>query len=253
MKIRMLGTGHGECKIKKKSVMDYRRSGGVLIDDKILIDAPADIFAVAEDLGFSDLFDKVTDVVISHSHPGHFSNETISVLSKNPIRIYATGKVLDLIPDSENITKVKLSTSAPVDIDGYLLYSLPANHATDIKGETALNFVIARDKALLYTLDGGGMHFSSWKILKELKIDAVIAECALELSGSCFASTYHNNFSAVTALRDILVSGKISDEGVRFVLSHIPTDRKRSIHNELSEAARAVGMSVAYDGYFFTI
>ena len=55
MKIRMLGTGYGECKIKKKSVMDYRRSGGVLIDDKILIDAPADIFAVAEDLGFSCL------------------------------------------------------------------------------------------------------------------------------------------------------------------------------------------------------
>ena len=253
MKVRMLGTGYGECKIKKKSVMDYRRSGGVLIDDKILIDSPADIFTVAEDLGFSDLFDKVTDVVISHSHPGHFSNEAISVLAKNPIRVYATGKVLDLIPDSDKITKVKLSTSAPVEIEDYLLYSLPANHSTDIKGETALNFVIARDKALLYAMDGGGMHFNAWKILTQLKIDAVIAECALELSKTAFASTYHNNLSAVEALRDILVSGKISDEGVRFVLSHIPTDRKRSIHSELSDAARAIGMSVAYDGYFFSI
>ena len=69
--------------------------------------------------------------------------------------------MLDLIPDSDNITKVKLSTSAPVEIDGYLLYSLPANHSTDIKGETALNFVISKDKALLYAMDGGGINFNS--------------------------------------------------------------------------------------------
>ena len=38
MKIRILGTGYGECKIKKKSSRDFRRKGGVFIDD-VKIDA----------------------------------------------------------------------------------------------------------------------------------------------------------------------------------------------------------------------
>ena len=233
--------------------MDFRRHGGVLIDDKILIDAPSDIFSVAEELGFSDMFSRVTDVIISHSHQGHFSPEAISLLASRPIRVYATGKVLDLIPENANIEKIKLSTSSPVEIDGYTLYSLQANHSTDVKGEMCLNFILSKDKTLLYALDGGGLSFSSWKTVSQLKIDAVIIECALELSPTAYASTYHNNLSAVKALRDVLVSGKICAEGAKFVLTHIPTDRKRSIHTELSSEARALGMSVAYDGYFFSI
>ncbi len=254
MRIRMLGTGHGECKIKKKALKDFRRKGGVLVDEKILIDAPEDIFEMADDLGFSDMFDKVSDVIISHSHTGHFSPEAILKLAGGKsIKVYATGKVLDLIPDTPAIEKVKLSTSAPIEIGEYTLYSLPANHMTDIKGEMCLNFVLARDKALLYALDGGGINFSAWKTLSQLKIDAVIADCALELCETSYASTYHNNLTAMKALRDILISGNISTGNVKFVLSHIPSDRKRPIHDELSSSARGYNMYVAYDGYFFSV
>ncbi len=254
MKIRMLGTGHGECKIKKRSLKDFRRRGGVLVDEKILFDAPSDIFELADGLGFSDLFDGVRDVIISHSHPSHFSTEAILRLAaKREISVYATGKVLDLIPDTANINKVKLSTSYPLEIGEYTLYSLPANHTSDIKGEMCLNFVLRSDKSLLYALDGGGINFAAWKTLSELKLDAVIIDCALELSPTSFESTYHNNLEAVKTLRDILVAGKISEPTVKVVLTHIPSDRKRPIHDELSEAARKYSMSVAYDGYFFSV
>ena len=250
----MLGTGFGECKVKKKSSKDFRRRGGVLIDEKILIDAPEDIFDVAEDLGFSDLFDKVTDVIISHSHASHFSAETIVKLAKNGgVRVYATGKVLDLIPDSSGIEKIKLSTSLPVQIGEYVLYSVQANHSTDIKGEMCLNFALSRDKTLLYALDGGGINFSAWKTLSQLKIDAVIMDCALENSEPSYALTFHNNAVTAKLFRDIFVSGGICEPTAKFVLSHIPTDRKRSVHDELTAAVRAYGMSVAYDGYFFSI
>ncbi|MBE6644022.1 MAG: hypothetical protein E7612_01430 [Ruminococcaceae bacterium] len=254
MKIRMLGTGYGECKTRKKSSKDFRRRGGVLIDEKILIDAPEDIFEVAEDLGFSDMFDKVCEVIISHSHPSHFSVATIEKLSKkNNVRVYATGKVLDLIPDTPYIEKIKLSTSLPMEIGEYKLYSLAANHATDIKGEMCLNFVLSRDKSLLYAVDGGGISFSAWKTLSQLKIDAVIAECALEAAETSFATTYHNNSLSAKTLRDILISGEICTESSKFVLTHIPTDRKRSVHDDLALSVRAYGMSVAYDGYFFSV
>ena len=250
----MLGTGYGECKIKKRSLKDFRRRGGVLVDEKILIDAPLDIFDLADELGLSDLFDSVHDVIISHSHPSHFSVEAITKLaSKKEISVYATGRVLELIPDMPTITKIKLSTSLPTEIGDYILHSLPANHASDIKGEMCLNFVLRRDKSLLYALDGGGISFSAWKTLAELKIDAVIIDCALEASCASFASTHHNNLDAVKTVKDILISGKISEPGVKVVLTHIPSDRKRPIHDELSEAASKYGMSVAYDGYFFSV
>ena len=254
MKIRMLGTGYGECKIKKKSLKDYRRRGGVLVDEEILIDAPSDIFDVADELGFSDLFDSVRHVIISHSHTSHFSPEAILRLaSRNSISVYATGKVLDLIPDTPRIEKIKLSTSLPTQFCGYTLYSIPANHASDIKGEMCLNFVLSRDKSLFYAVDGGGISFSAWKTLAELKIDALIIDCALELSKTSFASTYHNNIDAVKTVKEILISAKISEPTVKTVLTHIPSDRKRPVHDELSELAREYGMSVAYDGYFFSV
>lgn len=249
----MLGTGYGECKIKKKTVKDFRRKGGVIVDGKILIDAPSDIFDVALDLGFSDMFDEVFDVVISHSHPSHFSSETVSELSKNKkIRVYATGKVLDLIPDVPNIEKIKLSISAPVTIGEYTLYSLPSNHETDIRGETCLNFLLVRDKVLFYALDGGLINFTAFKLLSLIKPDAVIMDCALELKETSSASVYHNGIEGAKLVRDIL-SSTSAEQNVKFVLSHIPSDRKRSVHDELSARAGEYGMSVAYDGYFFSI
>ena len=79
MKIRILGTGYGECKIKKKSSRDFRRKGGVFIDDKILIDAPSDIFDIAEDLACKELLYGIEALFISHSHPGHFSTEVVEI------------------------------------------------------------------------------------------------------------------------------------------------------------------------------
>ncbi|MBO7304136.1 MAG: hypothetical protein J6V09_02845 [Clostridia bacterium] len=254
MRFRMLGTGHGECKIKRAVLKDFRRHGGVLVDNKILIDAPCDIFEVADDLGFSDMFDGVSDVIISHSHPSHFSADTVVKLgARKKIRVYATGKVLDLIPDTESIEKIKLSTSQPIEIDGYTLYSMTANHATDIKGEMCLNFVLSRDKAVLYAVDGGGLSFSAWKTMSSLKIDAAIVDCALEVGAYSAASVYHNNLAAAVAMRDTMVSAKIAEPNVKFILTHIPSSRKRQIHDELSGAARGYGMSVAYDGYFFSV
>ena len=73
------------------------------------------------------------------------------------------------------------------------------------------------------------------------------------MSETSYASTYHNNIKAVKALKDILISGGISEPTVKFILTHVPSDRKRPIHDELSSIAKSFSMSVAYDGYFFSI
>ena len=254
MKIRILGSGYGECKIKKQASKDFRRRGGVLIDEKILIDAPADLHENVASLGFSDAFDEVFDLIISHSHSGHFSVETILKLAKGRrLRVYASDYTLSLLPDVYEIEKIPTLPFSPIEIGEYKLIALPANHETDSPEELCYNFIISRDKSLLYTLDTGFLSYSAFRTLEGMKIDAIIGDCALEARGACRECISHGNLDSAKAIRDILISLGTCSENVKYILSHIPTDKKRAIHDELSELAIPLGFAVAYDGYFCTI
>ena len=90
-------------------------------------------------------------------------------------------------------------------------------------------------------------------MLKEIKLDCVISECALEAKDYSYLNMNHRNIDAVTEMKKIFVSAGILSEGARFLLTHIPTDRKRSIHEELLAIAAERGLTVTYDGYFASI
>ena len=254
MKIRLLGTGHAPFSKKKSVSKDLRRSGGVIIDEKILLDAPADIFEVADELGFSDMFDNVRDIFISHSHAGHFSTDALLRLAKHKrIRVFASDSVLSLIPENEKIEKVELLPYISIMLGDYRITPLPANHETEINDEVCLNFLISRDKTLFYGLDGGFLNSGAWKFLSETKIDALILDCTLELSPATKDALFHNNFDMIKIIRSVMLSASVITPGTRVVLSHIPFSKKRSVHAELSEAAGDFGITVGYDGYFFLI
>ena len=254
MKIRMLGTGYGECKIKKFTSKDYRHRGGVLVDSEILIDAPADVFEVADELGFSDMFDKTTAVFISHSHAGHFDAEAILKLARGKsLSVYADKEVLALIPDSENIIKNEATPFRPIEHGAYRILPLPSNHKTENRKERALNYVVSRDKNLLYLLDGGFLHNEAFRLISEIKLDAVIMDTAGELAPPTAKLMSHGSYEVNRMIKGILTSvGSCSDK-TRFILSHIPSPRKRSVHDELSALAKDDGFTVAYDGYFMNI
>lgn len=254
MKIRMLGTGFGECKIKKFTSKDYRHKGGVLIDSEILLDAPSDIFNAADELGFSDMFDKLTALFISHSHTGHFDAEAITKLAKGKtLSVYADKEVLALIPDSENIIKNEAYPFRLIEHKDYKIMPLPSNHKTENKRERALNFVVSRDKNMLYLLDGAFLHQDAYKLISELKFDAVILDAAAELLPPSDKLMKHGSYEVSRMIKGILTSCGAASEKTRFVLSHIPSPKKRSVHEELSQKASEDGFTVAYDGYFMNV
>ena len=254
MRIRLLGTGYGECKIKKFTSKDYRHKGGVLIDSEILLDAPSDIFDAAFDLASPEILSGIGAVLISHSHQGHFSPEAIERLSaRKRIAVYASEAVLNMLADTENIEKYPIMPFLPFEVFGTKIIPLPANHSTDNHEEDVFNFVISSGKTLFYALDGALINYESYKILSEIKLDAVIADCALEMSDVGPRSMQHGSLRTAALMRDILFGTGICREGARFVLSHIPTDKKREIHAPLCEAAAELGIFVAYDGYFMSI
>ncbi len=254
MKIRFLGTGYGECKTKKKTSKDYRKSGGVLIDDKILIDAPRDIFEVADELGLSDILYNVTDVLISHSHPAHFSAEAIERLSERKnLNVYATRPVLSAITPTSKLSLFEITEFTKFQLSDYEIITLPTNHRTEISEEKCLNFILTGEKTLFYALDGGFLNNDAFAFLKTLKLDAIIADTALEVEGATEKNLYHNDIYTVSRIKDIFLSSKISHEATKFILSHIPSPRRRAIHDELSPIAKELGLTLAYDGYFLRI
>ena len=254
MKIRMLGTGYGECKIKKRVSKDYRGRGGVVIDDFLLIDAPDDIFKAAEELGFSDIFRTISDVLITHSHAGHFSARVIDKMAKKRrIRVYASREVLVQIGDNPNITKYEICAFMKFGVGGYNVVALPASHSTDILTEECFNFLLLGDRRLLYALDGGFTELGAFNVLRQVTLDAVICDTALgkgELGERAF---YHNDIYTLARIKALLEKCGAATEKTRFILSHIPTDKKISIHDELSPVAAEYGMTLAYDGYFARI
>ncbi len=254
MNIRMLGTGHGECKIKRFSSKDFRRRGGVLIDGTILIDAPKDIFELEDDLGFSDLYDRVGALLISHSHPGHFDPAVISELSKKRrLYVFADKEVLKLLPPSDKIEPVAVRPFVSIEIDGYKIIPLPSNHRTENTAERCLNYIISKDKTLLYALDGALIHLDAWQIIKNTKLDAVIMDTAAELPSPPVAHLYHSDYQMNLKIKEMLVGAKLTNANTRFILSHIPSSRKAGVHEALSTLAKNDGMTVAYDGYYISI
>ena len=254
MKIRMLGTGYGECKVKKKTSKDYRKKGGVLIDDTLLIDAPSDIFEVAEELGYSDLFDGVDSVIISHSHKGHFSRETIERLAeKKKIRVYASRFVLSSLSDLKNIELFPISLFTQFNTGKYSVAVVPSNHVTDIPDEDAFNFIVMGERNLFYCLDGGWINSRAFSAVKQLKLDALIMDCALETAPPTEKNLFHNDIHTLARIKAIFDSAGITHEKTRFILSHLPSLKKREIHDELTPIASGYGMTVAYDGYFITL
>ncbi len=250
----MLGTGYGECKIKKFISKDYRRRGGILLDGQVLFDAPSDIFELADELGLSDIFNAVSLVFISHSHKGHFSPETLYRLSKKKkITVFASAEVLSMIEPSPMIDRVPLKPYFPIDLGALHVIPLPAPHRTENPKEQCFNFLIAGEKNLLLALDGAVMRADYLWLLPLFPLDAAIMDTAEELKPISKNILKHGSFTENCAARDLLLSLRAAGEKTRFILSHIPTDKKRSIHTELSDAAREAGFITAYDGYFFTV
>lgn len=250
----MLGTGYGECKLKKRTSKEYRGRGGVIVDDTLLIDAPADLLSVADELAMSDMLKTVTDIIISHSHEGHFSAEVIDKMAKKrKIRVYGSREVLVQLSDNPNIIKYEIGVFMQFAVGSYYIATLPSNHSTANLSEECFNFLITGDRCLLYALDGGWINGRAWNVLKLVKLDAVICDAALEMEEASEKNLYHNDLGTLARIKSIYEQNGVTNEKTRFILSHIPTDKRREIHEELTPVAAKMGMTVAYDGYFARI
>ena len=254
--LRFFGTGGLEAaRIRNKLSKDYRRFPTLLIDERILIDPSEDIFEFVETFMLSGILDEVRDVFITHSHLDSFSASAIETLAKGvKLRVYASETLKEEISSIENVEFIEIDPFSLHRIGGFSILALPANHATDVPLEKALNFLIeAQGKSIFYGIDGAFIDSDAFRVLKEIKLDVAILDFALGLSDYSRESANHNNLSSVQTVRDVFLASGVATEDTKFILSHIPSGKKHPTHDEIREALSELPFTPAYDGYFLGV
>ena len=234
--IRFLGTGGlGGARGRKKLSKDYRRFPTLLVNERFMIDPSEDIFEFEESFMLDGLTKDARDILITSSALDHLSVSTIERLaSKGRLRVFGSEVVCHEISQLAGVEAVELKPFGLIRLGELSVLPLPAIFKTEIRGEVALNFLFeCEGKTFFYGLDGAWIHPDALPFLKECVI--------------------HNNLDMVRAVMEILKSAGAVNDGARFILSHLPADKRAATHDELTEAARELGVRIAYDGYFLGI
>ena len=249
-----MGTGSlGSHRCKNKLSKEYRRFSSLLIDEKTVIDPSEDIFEFEETFMLKGLCLGITDILITHSHLGHFSISAIERLAKlrGRIRVFGGEVIGRELMETNGIEFVEILPFKVFNVGGYEAVALPSNHITDCPGEIAFNFFFKKNKSFFYGLDGGFINPLAWKVIKEVKPDLYILDCALGNEELSEGAIYHNGIEGALAIRNMLIGAGVAAEDTKFILSHLPSLKKRDIHEELTLATEDLpAVRIAYEGYY---
>ena len=252
MKIRFLGSGDGKpCSVKRRLVKEFRRPDCILIDDRVLINPRDEALSFSDEFGFSSLFSGVDSIVFTRSSLDGLSEKTLIKLSGGRnIDIYAPKDFFGDLALPQNFSKEVFQKfvgfrAAHIDIT-------PLVASCD--GEFGFSLALFSDRAVLYQPCGAWFAKSSYALIKGIRFDAAIVDCAMADAPLSAGHFSHNGIESASALRSILLSEGILGERSRFILTSLPTDKKRpDMHEELAAMAAEHGMTASYDGYFITL
>lgn len=232
MKLHFLGTGAADWDpAAANNSVDFRRYSSLLVDDMLLIDPGPSIFEFADTFGCPELFDNVRDVICTHRHGDHFSEETLARLTER-------GAVFH-----------ELSAGDTVSFGGYLIRAYAANHATAVD---PMHFVIESEKdgkRFFYGCDGAWMFYDTYRSVMELgKLELMIFDCTIGDIHGDYRIFEHNNVAMVSEM-----SALFKRICPRFMVSHLARTLHPSTHAETATVLSKYGLETAHDNLIIEI
>lgn len=272
MKIQYLGTAAAEgipavfceCENCKKSRLsggkNIRSRSQALIDERLLIDFPADTYM--HFLKYNIPLAKIKSCLVTHSHSDHLYPQELGmrkkgfshINNKSPLTFYSDKSGCDMINavkgeqniSDDEIMAHQIKLYEPFDVEGYTVTALRAAH--DIKSSPVV-FLIEKDgKTLFYSNDTSEYPKESMDYLKQYKkpIDLISLDC----TEACNNATYvgHLTLDRCIELRKELLNMGVADEKTIFVLNHFSHNGKNVIYDEFVKIAAKHNFEVSYDG-----
>ena len=256
MELLFLGTGAADWPQNQPvEATDIRRMTSTLLDDSTLIDCGPDAYGYYCYLGKDP--SKITDVILSHSHGDHINFGELKKFAEasGHIRFWcdvvAKAKV-----DAQNIDGVEAIAVTPyeeVEINGYKVMPLVANHFEGETDEKPLHYIIEKDgKKLFYGCDGAMFLGRTWLILRSAKLDCVILDCTSGDFIDHLRFGTHNSIPMVKLIVQAMRERKVLGENSKVVASHLARTLHTS-HAETAELLAKDNIITAYDGMTLTV
>lgn len=270
MKLQFLGTAAAEgwpalfCRCeacqraKKLGGKNIRTRSQSLLDDKLLIDLPADTYLHM--LAHQIDLPAVEHILITHSHEDHFYPQEL--INKIPPyayggeipRIYVHGNktVIGLLQQTMEryglaetqpyLSPVEEKPFTPFQAGEYRVIPLLANHTP---AEQCFLYSVEREgKRLLYAHDTGNLPAETLQFLKSTRFDAVSMDCT---EGPKEMPNWHMGLPNNVRLKTWMLEQGVADENTIFVANHF-SHNAGLCHEEMCEAAQKFGILVSYDG-----
>jgi len=257
LKILFLGTGAADWNINNRNENEeFRRFSSALIEDNLLIDPGPHIFDYAEKNNCPNIFDNVKNIIVTHSHYDHFCSQSVKRLcAKTGCKLWGDNADMrklmrDLSPDSyESIPFYPLEIKSTFAIsENCSVIPLRANHATDDKDETCLNYIIEYNgKRIFYGLDSGWIMYENWLVMQKYKFDALIFEATIgdvEGDNRVFG---HNNLKMVEIMTQTFRTQNILNDNAKIIVSHMARTL-HTPHAQLVKRLEPLNIIPAFDG-----
>lgn len=259
MKLLCLGTGAADWKIADRADgMEWRRFCSSLLDGRVLVDPGPHVFDYMEKNQCPDLLSGVKDIIVTHSHGDHYQPATVERIARENGGIALWGsfacrdKLIRAFGDAifETVEFRELHEFENVEIAGYRMLVLPANHSTDIPEEIPFHYAITDgEKSLYYALDGAWLLRSEWNAIRAggWVFDAIVMDATMGDCPGDFRIFEHNTIGMIEIMQETFRSRKrLRDEG-RIYANHMA----RTLHTDhetLVKRLQPSGIAVCYDG-----
>ena len=272
MKLKYLGTAAAEgvpaifcecenCKYARKNGgKDIRTRSQAIIDNKLLIDFPADTYM--HFLKFDIPLYAVKSCIITHSHQDHLYVDDIKMRAngnfahvkdtENPLKFFADSDGYEKIKSAtghiseKDVLPVRIEPFVPFETDGYRITPLRASH--DPK-TTPLLYIIEKDgKSIFYSHDSGKYCPETMNFLE--KLSKPLSMVSFDCTSVCLdnITPSHLTFGECVEYKKEFIQKGIADENTVFVINHFSHNGKNVIHEKLEKVASKEGFLVSYDG-----
>lgn len=269
MKLKYLGTAAAEgipgmfcnCRVCRNALKirgkEIKTRSQALLDDKLLIDFPADTYMHILNHGLD--LRNIHNVIITHSHSDHFYPndfwcrfEGIAYdIVEEPLNIYVTeagyNKALRQLGEDMNETRVKFHKIAPFepfDVEDYHIIPLAADH--DSSTNPVIYIIEKGGKSLLYAHDTGIFPDSTWDYLEKYnkKFELISLDCTGVAQKNLRRS--HLCLNTDKEVYDRLTEIGVCDKNTIVYVNHFSHNGMLT-HKELVVEAEKYGFLVTYD------
>ncbi len=268
MKLKYLGTAAAEgypalfcecerCeRARKLGGKNIRGRTQAIIDDKLVIDWPADAFYNSIRFGIDFTF--IKSVLISHRHSDHFQPEEFGcrrkgfayLKSAEMLTVYGSKDIKGLKEsvNTDGIYGTSVEIIKPFEtrkIEEYSVTPLPAVHGT----EQPYAYIIERDgKAILWAHDTDVFEDETFEYIKTMGI--VFSLVSLDCTEGENEMSYkgHMNFRKNAEMKEKLLSLGAADDKTIFVINHFSHNGVNTLYEDAEKKANEMGMTSSFDG-----